>query len=264
MLIPLARPEVLAEVCMAIKPGGIHRMKVSDGVVEHITSLIMSGDLKSGDKLPAERDLAASLGVSRTALREAVRTLSLMNLVSVRQGEGTFIEDIVPGSFMKPLSPMLSMGNMNILELIEARRIIEPKAAALCAERATQEELAAISYLVSEMNPEMSRIKRFNDLDLEFHMSVARGSHNSVIVATLEAIRDALYEQVEEIQSLPGAAERALGFHRSVADALSSRNAKKAEKLMVDHMADVERAASENIRRHDASKQESLVPATDI
>ncbi len=228
---------------MAIRTGGVHRIKVSDSIVEHITSLIMSGELKAGDKLPAERELALSLGVSRTALREAVRTLSLMDLLSVKQGGGTFVTELVPGSFMKPLSPMLSMGKMNILELIEARRIIEPKAASLCAGRSNEKDIAEINGIVDEMRAGLKSMRRFNDLDLMFHMSVAKGAHNSVISATLDAIKDAMYEQVQEIQSLPGAQERALLFHSAMAEAITARDCAKAEKLMLEHMEDVEKTA---------------------
>ena len=228
---------------MAIRTGGVRRIKVSDSIVEHITSLIMSGELKAGDKLPSERELAMSLGVSRTALREAVRTLSLMDLLSVKQGGGTFVTELVPGSFMKPLSPMLAMGKMNILELIEARRIIEPKAAALCAGRSSEDDIGEINRIVGEMKAGLNSMRRFNDLDLMFHMSVAKGAHNSVISATLDAIKDALYEQVQEIQSLPGAQERALLFHSAMAEAITARDCAKAEKLMLRHIEDVEKTA---------------------
>lgn len=228
---------------MAIRKDGVRRIKVSDSIVEHITSLIMSGELKAGDRLPSERELAMSLGVSRTALREAVRTLSLMDLLSVKQGGGTFVTELVPGSFMKPLSPMLAMGKMNILELIEARRIIEPKAASLCAGRSSEDDIAEINRIVGEMKAGLNSMRRFNDLDLMFHMSVARGTHNSVISATLDAIKDAMYEQVQEIQSLPGAQERALLFHSAMAEAITARDCAKAEKLMLRHIEDVEKTA---------------------
>lgn len=234
---------------MANRTGGVHRIKVSDSIVEHITSLIMRGELKTGDKLPAERELAASLGVSRTALREAVRTLSLMDLITVKQGDGTFVSELMPGSFMKPLSPMLAMGRMNILELIEARRIIEPKAASLCAGRSSKEDLDQINGIVKEMREGLKSLRRFNDLDLMFHMSVAKGAHNSVISATLEAIKDAMYEQVQEIQSLPGAADRALLFHSSMAEAITARDCAKAERLMLEHIEDVEKTAKRYMAR---------------
>jgi GntR family transcriptional repressor for pyruvate dehydrogenase complex len=241
-IIPLRIYGTSTEVGMAVQRNGIHRMKVSDGIVEHITSQIMDGSLKPGDKLPSEREFAVSLNVSRTALREAVRTLSLMNLLSVKQGEGTFVADMVPGSFMKPLSQMLSMGNMNILELIEARRIIEPQASSLCALRATNDEMIAIQGIVSEMKSCFGNLRRFNDLDLEFHIALARGSHNTVLVATLMAIRDALFEQVQGVQNLPGAAERALKYHTLMGEALASRDCKLAENTMLEHLNDVEQA----------------------
>jgi len=234
---------------MAVRTNGIHRMKVSDGIVEHFTSRIINGDFKAGDKLPSERALAVSLGVSRTALREAVRTLSLMNLLTVKHGGGTYIADICPGSFMKPLSPMLSMGNINVLELIEARRIIEPEAAALCALRASDEELSEIGAMVEKMASTVKDLKKFNDLDLGFHIALAVGSHNSVLTATLEAIRDALFQQVQEVQELPGAAERALKYHTKLAEAVLNRNDKMAAKNMLEHLNDVEMAVLSNIRK---------------
>ena len=85
--------------------GGIRRIKLSDGIVEHIRSLILAGRFKPGDRLPSKREFAAALGVSRTAFREAVRSLSLMGLLDVRQGEVTFVSVLPASSFMKPLSP---------------------------------------------------------------------------------------------------------------------------------------------------------------
>jgi GntR family transcriptional repressor for pyruvate dehydrogenase complex len=235
------------EVSLVHSDGGIRRVKLSDGIVEHIKSLIMAGRLKPGDKLPPEREFAATLGVSRTALREAVRTLSLMGLLDARQGEGTFVSGLVAGSFMKPLAPMLTMGNIDILELIEARRIIESRAVALCALRASEDELVRISDLVDEMELNIGYIEHFNRLDLGFHMAISSGSHNSVLVATLEAIRDALYEQVQDVQILPGAADRALGYHRRIVESLCTRDSERAERAMVEHLNDVERAVVANM-----------------
>ncbi len=228
---------------MTVRSSGVQKVKVSDSIVEHITSMISRGELKPGDRLPSERELALNLGVSRTALREAVRTLSLMDLLTVRQGGGTFVAELMPGSFMKPLTPMLAMGRVDTLELIEARRIIEPKAARLCAERATEDDIEKMGSIIGKMKQSLGNLRLFNDLDLEFHLTIAEGSKNSVIVATLDTIRGALYEQVQEIQSLPGAAQRALDFHSQITGAISSRDAGSAEKHMLKHIKDVEKAA---------------------
>lgn len=234
---------------MTIRNGAVQRVKVSDSIVEHITAMIIRGELKPGDKLPAEREFAESLGVSRTALREAVRTLSLMNLLNVKQGGGTFVSELIPGSFMKPLSPMLAISRTGIMELIEARRIIEPKAAYLCAERASSSDIDKINGLVNLMRSSASNLRRFNDLDLQFHLAIAEGTHNSVIVATLDTIRDAVYEQVQEIQSLPGAADRALEYHSQMADAITKRQRTVAERIMLSHIKDVEKAAKKNMAK---------------
>ncbi len=245
ILIP---PQVLPnEVSSMHLAGSIPRVKLSDGVVEHIKSLIATERLKPGDKLPSERELAATLGVSRTVLREAVRSLSLMGLLDVRQGEGTFVSALVAGSFMRPLSPMLAMAGTDLLQLIEARRIVEPKAVGLCAVRASDDEVAEIRSLTDEMGSCTADLDQFNQLDLGFHMALARGSHNSVLAATLETIRDALYEQVQDVQRLPGAAERACGYHRQIAEAVTARDGDRAERVMLEHLNDVEGAVLASI-----------------
>ena len=230
--------------------GGIRRIKLSDTVVEHIKSFILAGRRKPGDKLPSEREFAATLGVSRTAFREAVRSLSLMGLLDVRHGEGTFVSTPPASSFMKPLSPMLATSDIDLLELIEAGRIIEAKAVSLCALRASEEEIADVFALVDEMQVNISCLDCFNRLDRDFHIAISRGSHNSVLVATLETIRDALHEQVRDVQRLPGVADRVFEYHRRIADALAVRDSECAERLMLEHFDDVERAVvADMVRR---------------
>jgi GntR family transcriptional repressor for pyruvate dehydrogenase complex len=225
----------------------IRKVNLSDTIVEHVKSLIAAGRLKPGDKLPPEREFAAQLGVSRTALREALRSLSLMGLLSIRQGDGTFVSRLVPASFMKSLSPMLLMSGTDILELVEARKVIEVKTAALCALRATEEELESVSRLILKMAETLTDLDSFNQLDLEFHLSIARGAHNSALVAALQAVRDGLYEQVENVQRLPGAAKRALDFHCRIERAARARDSEEAERAMGEHLEDVERAILANM-----------------
>jgi len=248
ILIP---PPVLPnEVSLMELAATISRVKLSDGVVEHVKSLIAAGRLRPGDKLPPEREFAATLGVSRTALREAIRSLSLMGLINVRHGEGTFVSALVAGSFMKPLSPMLSMSSADLLELIEARRIIESKAVGLCALRASADEVSSIRLLADEMASNTADLEQFNQLDLDFHMALASGSHNSVLAAILETVRDAMYEQVQNVQRLPGAAGRASDFHLQIASAVAEGDDVRAEQVMLDHLNDVESAVLSSTVEH--------------
>ena len=104
------------------------RKTFSRKVVEHIRDLISTGRLKPGDKLPPEREFAQQLGVSRTALREAFKSLSLMGILEIKQGEGTFISRVGPPSFMKAIEPMLLLNRTDILELVEGAESSRPRA----------------------------------------------------------------------------------------------------------------------------------------
>ncbi|NMB24286.1 MAG: FadR family transcriptional regulator [Firmicutes bacterium] len=209
---------------------------------------IASGELKAGDRLPPQSELAAQLGVSRTALREAVRSLSLMGLLSVNQGDGTFVSQVVPGLFVQPLSFMLLMDNTHILEVVEARAIIEVKTSRLCAIRATDEELEALGAIAKDMASCLDSLERFSQLDLDFHVQIARGTHNSVLVAVIETIQSPLLGQVERVQGLPGAAERAMDYHMGLVKALQRRDAKAASTMMLEHLDDVKDAVIAHAR----------------
>lgn len=228
--------------------GPLKGKKVSDAIVDYMMKQIASGELKAGDKLPPQSELASQLGVSRTALREAVRSLSLMGLLSVNQGEGTFVSQVVPGLFVQPLSFMLLMDNTHILEVVEARSIIEVKTSRLCAVRATDEELEILEAMAEDMASCLDSLERFSQLDLEFHVQIARGTHNSVLVAVIEAIQSPLLGQVERVQGLPGAAQRAMDYHNELVKTLKWRDAKAASEIMLDHLDDVRKAVIEHAR----------------
>lgn len=227
----------------------IRRVNLSDSVADHIKSMIQTGRLRLGDKLPPEREFAQQLGVSRTALREAFKSLSLMGILEIKQGEGTFISRVGPPSFMKAIEPMLLLNRTDILELVEARRIIETKSAAFCALRAGDEELREIEELVLLMGEKIGNIEAFNQLDLEFHLCIAKAAHNSVLSTVLGTVRDLLMEQVRHVQQLPGAITRAFHFHQELARVLCARDSTGAERVMYEHLDDVEKAIREEIAK---------------
>lgn len=218
--------------------------KVSDAIVEHIMTRIVSGELKVGDRLPPQHTLAAELGVSRTALREAVRSLSLMGLLNVVQGEGTFVIQSVPGLFAQPLSFAFSASRTKILEVIEARLVIEAKTSEFCALRATEEELQCLRDIADDMISNMDSLKVFNKLDLEFHLQVARGCHNAVLVAVVESIQAPLLVQLARVQELPGAAQRAVDYHKRILEAIANCDSESASTTMIEHLEDVRRAVT--------------------
>ncbi|NLY29960.1 MAG: FadR family transcriptional regulator [Firmicutes bacterium] len=223
--------------------------KVADAVVDYIITKIASGELKVGEQLPPQSELAAELGVSRTAVREAMRSLSLMGMLRIDQGRGTFVNQTVPGLFIEPLAYVLSMDHIMLLEIVEARAIIEAKTAYLCALRATDKEISALEVLTRDMMSKIEDLDSFNELDLDFHVQVARGSHNSVLVAVIEAMQGPLSQQLGEVQRLPGAARRAVEYHRRVVKGLHDRDPEAATKAMKEHLDDVRRAVLQNIAK---------------
>ncbi|MGE5623482.1 MAG: FadR/GntR family transcriptional regulator [Methanocella sp.] len=225
----------------------IRKVSLSDSVGDYIKSMIQTGRLKLGDKLPPEREFARQLGVSRTALREAFKSLSLMGILEIKQGEGAFVSRVGPPSYMKAVGPMLLLGQTDILELVEARKILETKSAALCALRAGDEELRDIEELVLLMDGKLENVEAFNQLDLEFHLRIASAAHNSVLTTVLGTIRDLLMEQVRSVQQLPGAITRAFHFHQELSRVLRTRDSVRAERVMSEHLDDVEKAILERM-----------------
>ena len=163
-------------------------MAVTDEAIEKIKDMITSGALRAGDRLPREADLAAELGLSRSSLREAVRALSLVNILDVRRGDGTYVTSLEPRLLLEALSFIVDFHRDDtVLELLRVRRILEPAATAMAAERITDEETEGLRKLLDSVGPH----PKAEDLvanDLEFHRRIVACSGNSVLSSLLESI----------------------------------------------------------------------------
>ncbi|MGI6557475.1 MAG: FadR/GntR family transcriptional regulator [Limnochordia bacterium] len=217
----------------------LRRVSACESVVEHIKEQIINGKLKPGDRLPSEQRLSELLGVSRGTLREAIKKLQLMGVVAVRQGEGTFVTKVSPGEMMRTLSPMLLMDHTSILELIEARKIIEAETAYLCCLRASPVEIEEIEANLQAMI-ECSSLEHFDELDIEFHMRLAKAAKNRVLFRILETLRDLLFAQIREVLKDPEGAARACKYHRLIFSALEGRDPELARRHMLAHLKNVE------------------------
>jgi len=211
-------------------------------VVEHIKTEILEGRLKPGDRLPSEHKLSALLGVSRGTLREALRNLQLMGLVSVRQGEGTFIARFSSEKIFRPLSSILSLDTSGVLEVIEARKILESEMVRLCCFRAVDEEIEELYVLLNEMEGLYADgdLEGFNEKDIEFHVRIAQMAKNRMLLRLHETLRELLYEQIKEVTRDPEAAGRAYCYHRKIFAAIKDRDDKMARKHMLSHLRNVE------------------------
>jgi len=164
-------------------------------VVRHVRDRIDRGDIGPGDRLPAERELALQVGVSRPSVRAGLRALAAMGVVQSRHGAGTFIRGGPPSLGSEPLSFLAALHRFSRDEMFEARRILEVGVAGLAAERATGDQLASISEEITEMYASMDDPQEFLLHDIRFHRAVAAAAANPILASLVEMVSELFYEQ---------------------------------------------------------------------
>jgi GntR family transcriptional regulator, transcriptional repressor for pyruvate dehydrogenase complex len=223
-------------VYLPIKP----KERLYQEIVDQIQQQILSGALKPGDQIPAERDLAERFGVSRTAVREAIKSLTEKGLIEVFVGRGTFVTNLSPDRIVESISLLLRNEPHNIESLQEARDLLEVPAARLAAARRTDAHLARLRAIASELEEEHSISPRLVDGDTEFHIEVARATGNPVLALLSQTIvallrTERLYRQDFDVTRLP----TALADHREIIDAIADGDGERAGHAMSDHLARV-------------------------
>lgn len=162
-------------------------MAVTDEAIEKIKGMIVSGSLRPGDRLPKESELAAELGLSRNSLREAVRALSLIRILDVRQGDGTYVTSLDPQLLLEALSFVVDFHRDDtVLEFLAVRRILEPAATAMAASRISEQQLNALTAQLDLLGDEPS-VEELVAADLEFHRGIVQSSGNSVLCSSSTA-----------------------------------------------------------------------------
>jgi len=202
--------------------------KVRDSLVRTILDQIFQGKLLAGDRLPSIGELGRRHGMSIVSVREAIQKLSLMGMVHIRQGGGTFLDKNIP----------------SILEILDARKYVEMATCLLAARNATEEEIGELQAIISGMKDDFLRGDHvaFTQKDLIFHLHIGRMSKNVLLTAFLENIQDLLYYQQQRSHMLQGTIEKAYRFHPLIADAIRRRDGGAAQVLITEHIEAVKRA----------------------
>ena len=218
----------------------IQSSKVFEKIAEQIEKRILSGELRSGDRLPTERELSEQFQASRTAVREAMKTLAQRGLVDMRPGRGTIVIDGTSQAMRHSLGLMMMFGQAgNSASLVEVREIIEPGIAALAAVRATKEEITAMREAVRVMDDNLNEADAFIAADNDFHRALAKGTQNALILTLVDSIVDLLSEQRKQIFSLSGAPERGQIHHKRILDSVVQHDAEAAREAMRAHLQQV-------------------------
>lgn len=217
----------------------IRRNKVYEEVARQLERIILK-KLHPGDKLPSERELAENLGVSRSSIRDAIRSLELMGLVEPRQGAGTVVREISADTLMNPLTNVLRHKMELVGELLDFRKMLEPPLAARAATHASDEELEEMEEILRRQETKLRRGEAAIEEDSEFHYSIAMASGNSVVLKVLDVLMDLLRDTRERSLQLEGRPQRSLAGHRRVLAAIKRRDAEAAKAAMRRHIEDVE------------------------
>jgi len=209
-------------------------------IVEQIEQSIRSGSLKPGDQLPAERDLAQQFGVSRTAVREAVKALCEKGLVEAAPGRGTFVIDGTPQAMKQSLDSMLSFGREHGFAYLEdVREILEPEIAARAALRANERQLVAMREAIDGMDGAGQDAGAFVESDLDFHLALAEGAQNPLLLPLIDSIVGLLREQRIRTSASPGGHAHGQYHHRQILAAVERHDAAAAREAMLAHLAQV-------------------------
>jgi GntR family transcriptional repressor for pyruvate dehydrogenase complex len=218
----------------------VRTSRLYEQIVQQIEESVLKGALKAGDQLPAERDLAQRFGVSRTAVREAVKALREKGLVEAYSGRGTFITDGTSQAIRQSLGLMVKLGQpTGSTHLAEVRAILEPEIAALAATRIQEQHLALMRDAVALMDRAQEDPDAYIEADLDFHLALAEAADNPLILSLLDSIVGLLREQRMRIFQVEGGPSRGQYHHKRILHAVEQHNPEKAREAMRAHLLQV-------------------------
>lgn len=235
--------------------------RISDAVAASLERRILEGSLKPGDRLPAERELAAELGVSRPSLREAIQKLASKGMVQSRQGGGTYVTDRLESSFFDPWQDMIGAHPDLREDLLEFRRMLEGQAAEWAAERATEADIQRLEQTFTVLSAAFAAddLAARSEADIAFHQAICEASHNALIghlaSAMLRLMRDNIELNLGELRGIPGAGKLLCSQHQAVFDAIRDKKPAAARAAAQTHIDFVQETLAQSLRS--AARRES-------
>lgn len=225
---------------------------MSEMLVEKLLGFVTAGRLQAGDKLPSERDLAERFGVSRPTVREALRALSVLGVIEIRHGGGAFVSALKATDLLGPLNFFLSLSDVSVEKLYQARCLIEGEICALAATRITATDIADLAVLIDAQEDARRDVTLYLALDSQFHERLALLADNPFLSRASSSLNALGIEFRKLIASSKAAPTRSISDHRAILAALEAGNVEGARAAMVAHMTQVlETTRSELDLKHD-------------
>lgn len=216
-------------------------MAVTDEAITKIKDMILAGELSAGDRLPPEKELSETLGLSRSSLREAVKALEIIKVLDVRRGDGTYVTSLEPQLLTEAMAFIVDLHqDKSILEIFEVRRILEPAAGAMAAQRITAGEIAVLRASMAGINPDTS-VEALVEHDLIFHGLIASSANNTYLASVLEGLSSGTVRaRIWRGLTQEKAVDRTLSEHAAIIEALERGDGELAKALLTVHISGVE------------------------
>ena len=215
----------------------IEQKTMTELVAQRLVGLLSDGVLKPGDRLPAERDLAQKLNVSRTTVREALKLLTLSGLLEARRGDGTYVRQDFTNFLSQQIEWPILLSASEVDMIVEVREGLEARAARLAAERATPEDILRMGVYREMQEIDVRDVERATDLDLEFHNAIAHTSHNDLLFRLMSSLQNILRQYIALANQQADELETTVAEHQAIYEAIAARDPDAAERAMMDHLA---------------------------
>ena len=224
----------------------IKTQRVSDEIFRQIHEVLLSGTVSAGERLPTERELAEQFATSRASVREALRGLEQRGVIYTKKGVngGVFVADMDHRLMARPLSDLLQIKKISIHHIAEVRRIFEPHAAGLAAERATPDHLQEIEEAIDEMAAAVNSGNTPTFYDLKFHKLIARAAQNPILQMLADSMLDVASQIITNLHPSMDVLEHVLECHTRIYKAVRDRKPQLAFDTMSEHILDVQRRLS--------------------
>ena len=215
----------------------VRRISLVEEVINAFLNEIQAGEFSYGEKLPSQEELSKRYNVSRIVLREALTKLSGLGMITFMQGKGTYLNEPSNNSFVESeFSTLIFQDANNMKEVIEARQIIERETSFLAAERRTIDNLREIKETLMNMQKHKHDIKEFSKWDLEFHVSIAKASQNSVLQKFVMLLRDSYWSNIGKFFEVEGIIDKTLIEHNNIYEQIEKGNPESASNQMLIHL----------------------------
>jgi GntR family transcriptional regulator, transcriptional repressor for pyruvate dehydrogenase complex len=238
--------------------------KLSDDVVDHLTELFISQQLKPGDRLPSERELAEQFGVSRTVVRESIKILEEKGMLDCRQGAGTYVLGITNQGIVESFTLYLQSDYNRYLELMEMRDILDVEVVGRLAKSASPEEIAVFRHHLDRMGELLDQPAEFAVEDVAFHLAFYHAMHNSVLMSIVQPILSLLETAMRITVDAPGSSERSYRRHVTLMECIEAHDSDAARRTMHEIIVHGRQRVVEVVRLRASANAELALSPKDV